>query len=164
METAVNEKTRTSGVVPPEVALGFDGLTLLKGMIAGEYPPPPIAETLGFGLVEAEPGRAVFEGSPGFRHYNPIGVVHGGFAMTLLDSALGCAVHTTLKAGEGYTTLEVKVNLVRAITKDTGTVRATGRLIHRGRTTATAEADLRDAKGNLLAHGTTTCMIFPAKK
>ncbi|MCZ7660749.1 MAG: PaaI family thioesterase [Xanthobacteraceae bacterium] len=84
--------------------------------------------------------------------------------MTLLDSALGCAVHTTLKAGEGYTTLEVKVNLVRAITKDTGTVRATGRLIHRGRTTATAEADLRDAKGNLLAHGTTTCMIFPAKK
>lgn len=164
METAVNEKTRTSGVVPPEVALGFDGLTLLKGMIAGEYPPPPIAETLGFGLVEAEPGRAVFEGLPGFRHYNPIGVVHGGFAMTLLDSALGCAVHTTLKAGEGYTTLEVKVNLVRAITKDTGTVRATGRLIHRGRTTATAEADLRDAKGNLLAHGTTTCMIFPAKK
>lgn len=160
----MNEKTRTSGVVPPEVALGFDGLTLLKGMIAGEYPPPPIAETLGFGLVEAEPGRAVFEGSPGFRHYNPIGVVHGGFAMTLLDSALGCAVHTTLKAGEGYTTLEVKVNLVRAITKDTGTVRATGRLIHRGRTTATAEADLRDAKGNLLAHGTTTCMIFPAKK
>lgn len=160
----MNEKTRTSGVVPPEVALGFDGLTLLKGMIAGEYPPPPIAETLGFGLVEAEPGRAVFEGLPGFRHYNPIGVVHGGFAMTLLDSALGCAVHTTLKAGEGYTTLEVKVNLVRAITKDTGTVRATGRLIHRGRTTATAEADLRDAKGNLLAHGTTTCMIFPAKK
>ncbi len=98
-----------------------------------------------------------------FRHYNPLGTVHGGFAMTLLDSCLGCCVHTTLAKGEGYTTLEVKVNLVRAITKDTGQIRATGRLIHRGRTTATAEGDIRDAAGNLLAHGTTTCMIFPAK-
>jgi uncharacterized protein (TIGR00369 family) len=163
MENAVNDASKTYGVVPTEVALAHDGMTLLKGMIEGKYPPPPIAETLDFALVEVEPGRATFEGHPQFRHYNPLGVVHGGYAMTLLDSALGCAVHTTLKAGEGYTTLEVKINLVRAVTKDTGKVRATGRIIHRGRTTATAEADLRDAKGNLLAHGTTTCMIFPAK-
>ncbi len=163
MENTVNDAAKTYGVVPAEVALAHDGITLLKGMIEGKYPPPPIAETLDFTLTEVEPGRATFEGNPAFRHYNPLGVVHGGYAMTLLDSALGCAVHTTLKAGEGYTTLEVKINLVRAVTKDTGKVRAIGRIIHRGRTTATAEADLRDAKGNLLAHGTTTCMIFPAK-
>ena len=89
----------------------------------------------------------MFEGLPEFRHYNPLGTVHGGFAMTLLDSCLGCCVHTTMAKGEGYTTLEVKVNLVRAITKDTGQIRATGRLIHRGRTTATAEGDIRDARG-----------------
>jgi uncharacterized protein (TIGR00369 family) len=154
---------RTYGVVPLDEAIAQDGMSMLKGMIDGKYPAPPIAGTLGFGLVEVEPGRAVFEGLPEFRHYNPLGVVHGGFAMTLLDSALGCSVHTTMKQGESYTTLEIKVNLVRAITKDTGPIRAAARVIHRGRTTATAEADLRDAKGNLLAHGTTTCMIFPAK-
>ena len=163
-EPDVNEMVRTFGVVPPDQAMAHDGLTFLSKMIAGEFPAPPIAETLGFSLAEVEHGRAVFEGLPEFRHYNPLGVVHGGLAMTLLDSCLGCCIHTTLAKGEGYTTLEVKVNLVRAITKDTGPVRAIGRLIHRGRTTATAEGDLRDAKGNLLAHGTTTCMIFPAKK
>ena len=117
-----------------------------------------------FDLVSVEPGRATFECVPKLRHYNPIGSVHGGLAMTLLDSALGCAVMTTLAKGEAYTTLEIKVNLVRAITKDTGLVRASARLIHRGRTTATADAELRDTAGNLLAHASTTCMIFPAKK
>ena len=92
------------------------------------------------------------------------GSVHGGFALTLMDSCMSCAVQTMLKQGEIYTTLELKVNLVRAITKDTGLIRATGRLIHRGRTTGTAEGDVRDTTGNLLAHGTTTCMIFPGKK
>jgi uncharacterized protein (TIGR00369 family) len=155
---------RNFGVVPPDVALNQDGLSFLNKMIAGEYPAPPIAETLGFMLIAVEHGKAVFEGQPQFRYYNPLGVVHGGYAMTLLDSCLGCSVHTTLAKGEGYTTLEVKVNLTRAITKDSGLIRATGRLIHRGRTTATAEGDIRDASGNLLAHGTTTCMIFPARK
>ena len=152
------------GVVPADVLLSHTGLDFLQGVVDGRLPAPPIAETLGFDLVAVEKGKAVFEGVPGFRHYNPLGTVHGGFAMTLLDSCLGCCVHTTMAAGEGYTTLEVKVNLVRAITKDTGKITATGRLIHRGRTTATAEGDIRDAAGNLLAHGTTTCMIFPAKK
>ena len=153
-----------NGVVTPEILKSHDGLAFLKGIIAGTQPNPPISELLGFHLTQIEQGRAVFEGDPEYRHYNPIGTVHGGFAMTLLDSCLGCAVHTTMAKGEGYTTLEVKVNLVRAITKDTGRIVATGRLIHRGRTTATAEGDIRDAAGNLLAHGTTTCMIFPAKK
>jgi uncharacterized protein (TIGR00369 family) len=160
----MNEISKAYGVVPTDVLLSYDGLSFLKGIIDGSLPPPPIAETLGFDLVSAEPGRAAFECVPKLRHYNPIGVVHGGLAMTLLDSALGCAVMTTLQKGEAYTTLEIKVNLVRAITKDTGLVRAAARLIHRGRTTATADAELRDTAGNLLAHATTTCMIFPAKK
>jgi uncharacterized protein (TIGR00369 family) len=155
---------RTFGVTPFDIATSYDGLTFLKKLIDGTLPAPPIAETLDFDLIEVEHGKAVFEGRPAFRHYNPLGTVHGGYAMTLLDSCLGCCVHTTMAKGEGYTTLEVKVNLVRAITKDTGPIRATGRVIHRGRTTATAEGDIRDAAGNLLAHGTTTCMIFPAKK
>jgi uncharacterized protein (TIGR00369 family) len=160
----VNEMVRNYGVTPLDQALSTDGLTFLRLMLDGKLPAPPIAQTLGFELVAVEPGKAVFAGVPGFQHYNPLGTVHGGFAMTLLDSCLGCCIHTTMAKGEGYTTLEVKVNLVRAITKDTGKITATGRLIHRGRTTATAEGDIRDDAGNLLAHGTTTCMIFPAKK
>jgi uncharacterized protein (TIGR00369 family) len=153
----------TVGVVSPDVLMGQDGLSFLKAMIDGTMPAPPIAETLGFKLIEVKEGHALFEGVPAFRHYNPIGVVHGGYAATLLDSAVGCAVHTTLKKGEGYTTLELKLNLVRAITKDTGRVIAEGRLLHRGRTVATADGYLRDAAGRLYAHATTTCMIFPAK-
>jgi uncharacterized protein (TIGR00369 family) len=151
------------GVVPPDVLLGQDGLSFLQAMIDGTFPAPPIAETLGFKLIKVDEGHALFEGVPEMRHYNPIGVVHGGYAATLLDSAVGCAVHTTLKKGEGYTTLELKLNLVRAITKDTGRVTAEGRLLHRGRTVATADGYLRDAAGRLYAHATTTCMIFPAK-
>ncbi|MCC7347997.1 MAG: PaaI family thioesterase [Variibacter sp.] len=132
-------------------------------IVDGTMPAPPIAETLGFRLVEVEKGRALFQGVPEFRHYNPIGVVHGGYAATLLDSAVGCAVHTTLARGEGYTTLELKINLVRAITKDTGRLSAEGRIIHRGRTVGTADGTLRDGAGKLYAHATTTCMIFPAK-
>jgi uncharacterized protein (TIGR00369 family) len=151
------------GVVPPEVLLSQDGLSFLKALIARELPAPPITDTLGFTLVEVETGRAVFAGTPEFRHYNPIGTVHAGFAATLLDSAVGCAVHTTLAKGEAYTTLELKLNLVRPLTDKTGEVRAEGRVIHRGRTVATAEGTLRDAAGKLYAHATTTCMIFPAK-
>lgn len=151
------------GVVPRDVLLSQDGLSFLKAIVAKTLPAPPIAETLGFELIEVEAGRAVFAGVPQLRHYNPIGVVHGGFASTLLDSALGCAVHSTLATGEAYTTLELKVNLVRAITVETGRITAEGRLIHRGRTVGTAEAYLRDGTGKLYAHGTTTCMIFPAR-
>src|SRR5437764_10604543 len=163
MERDVDDM-RNMGVAPVEKILEYDGIGFLKAIIDGTVPKPPIADLLGFDLVEAEHGKAVFECVPEFRHYNPIGTVHGGLAMTLLDSCMSCAVQTTLAKGELYTTLEVKVNLVRAITKETGLVRATGRLIHRGRTTSTAEGGLRDTKGNLLAHGTTTCVIFSVKK
>ena len=157
-------KMQEVGVTPVEKILEYDGLGFLKAIIDGTLPKPPIADLLGFDIVEAEHGKAVFAGLPEFRHYNPIGVVHGGFTMTLMDSCMSCAVQTTLAKDEIYTTLEIKVNLTRAITKDTGLIRATGRLIHRGRTTGTAEGDVRDAAGNLLAHGTTTCIIFPAKR
>jgi len=161
-EVVVNEPTKF-GVVPHEVLLSYDGLGFLKALIAGELPAPPIAQTLGFTLAEAEPGRAVFRGTPEFRHYNPIGTVHAGFAATLLDSAVACAVHTTLAKGEGYTTLEFKLNLVRPLTEETGPISAEGRLVHRGRTVATAEGYLKDGAGKLYAHATTTCAIFPAK-
>jgi len=151
------------GVVTADVLLSQTGLAFLQGVIDGRLPAPPIAETLGFQLVTVERGRAIFEGVPEHRHYNPIGVVHGGFAMTLLDSALGCSVHTMLDKGEAYTTLEIKVNLVRPLTKDTGLIRSEGRVLHRGRTMATAEGEIKDAGGKLYAHATTTCMIFPAK-
>jgi uncharacterized protein (TIGR00369 family) len=153
----------TYGVVPVETLLQQDGLTFLRGLMSGQFPAPPITQTLGFTLSEVDPGRAVFTGEPQFRHYNPIGSVHGGFAMTLLDSALACAIHTTLAKGEAYTTLEIKVNLVRPLTQETGLVRAEGRVIHRGRTLGTAEGDIKDSGGRLYAHATTTCMIFPAK-
>lgn len=138
----------------------MSGLEFLRAIRDGRLPGPPIAQLLGFHLVEAEPGHAVFEVLPGEQHYNPIGVVHGGLAMTLLDSAMGCSVHTRLPAGTGYTTLEAKVNLVRAITAKTGTLRATGKVIHLGGKTATAEARLEDAAGKLYAHGTSTCLIL----
>ena len=118
---------------------------------------------LDFHLAEADKGRAVFTGNTSERLYNPIGTVHGGFVATLLDSAAGCAIFSTLEKGEGWTTLELKVNFVRALNKDSGPLRAEGRLIHRGRTVATAEGDLKARDGKLYAHATTTCAIFPAK-
>jgi len=133
-------------------------------MIAGEIPPPPIAKTLGFLLVAVEEGYALFEGEASEWHYNPIGVVHGGLAATLLDSALGCCVHTMLPQGVGYTTLQLNVNLVRAITQNTGKLRCEGRVVHNGRQMATAEATLKDVNGKVYAHGTTTCLVFPLPK
>jgi len=138
------------------------GLEFLRKIIAGELPPPPIANTLDYSLLEAEEGRAVFGIKPAEIHYNPIGTVHGGIPCTLLDSAMACAIHTTLPAGVGYTTLELKVNIVRAIGKDTGFLRAEGRLIHAGRSTAVAEGRLTDEAGKLYAHATTTCMVLRA--
>jgi uncharacterized protein (TIGR00369 family) len=146
----------------PAAALGAEmaGLDYMRAVVVGEIPPPPIAVTLRFAVVEVDEGRAVFEGEPGEEHYNPIGVVHGGYAATLLDSALGCAVHTTLAAGTAYTTLSLETKFVRPITRDTGIVRAEAKVLHRGRRQATAEARLTDRDGKLLAHGTATCMIL----
>ncbi|TCT09266.1 uncharacterized protein (TIGR00369 family) [Tepidamorphus gemmatus] len=151
------------GVLPLARIRDMDGLSQLEAVIAGTFPAPPIARTLGFMLREVEPGRALFAGLPGFDHLNPLGTVHGGWAATLLDSALGCAVHTTLKVGEAYTTIEFKVNLVRPLLPDTGEVVCEGRIVHRGARIATSEASLRGADGRLYAHGSETCMIFPMK-
>jgi uncharacterized protein (TIGR00369 family) len=136
------------------------GIEFLRAIRDGRLPAPPIAQLLGFRLVEVEPGHAVFEATPGEQHYNPIGVVHGGLAMTLLDSAMGCCVQTEVPAGAAYTTLEAKTNLVRAITHATGRLRAIGKLVHLGRRMATAEGRLEDAAGKLYAHATTTCMVL----
>lgn len=156
-------KSFATGVTPLDTVMAMGGLPFLKAMIAGNLPQAPMCATLGFYLTEAEDGRAVFEGVPEFRHYNPISTVHGGFAATLLDSALGCAIFSTLAKGETWTTLELKLNFVRPLSQDTGTIRAEGHIIHRGRTVATSEGDVRDAAGKLYAHASTTCMIFPAK-
>jgi len=157
-------RTRTHSWKDPletaQAARGMAGLDFLRKIIAGELPQPPIAYTLDYALQEVEPGRAVFGFKPSEIHYNPIGMVHGGIPCTLLDSAMGCAVHSTLPAGVGYTTLELKVNIVKAIGKDTGFLRAEGKLIHAGRSTAVAEARLVDEAGKLYAHATTTCMIL----
>lgn len=153
--------TTKIGVVAPEILKSRSGLDFLKEIVAGTLPQPPMTATLGYRLVAVAPGFAAFEGEPEGRHYNPLGTVHAGFAATLLDSCMACAVHTTVEKGSGYTTLELKVNLVRAITAATGRVRAEGRVLHAGRRTATAEGRLFDAGGTLLAHGTTTCLIFP---
>jgi uncharacterized protein (TIGR00369 family) len=138
----------------------LSGMEYVRAIFSGELPPPPIAVTLGFRGVAAELGRATFEMEPGPQHYNPIGSVHGGVALTLLDSAMGCAVHTLLDAGVGYTTVELKTNFVRPITADTGLIRCEGVVIHSGSRLATAEGRLTDAAGKLLAHGTTTCLVF----
>ncbi len=137
------------------------GIDYMRALVAGEMPPPPIAVTMRFAPVDVEVGRSAFEGVPGEEHYNPIGVVHGGYASTLLDSAAGCAVHTTLDAGEAYTTLTLEVKMVRPITRDTGRVRAEAEVVHRGRRQATVEAKLYASETDkLLAHGTSTCMII----
>src|SRR3954469_114409 len=138
------------------------GLEHMQAIADGTIAPAPIAELLGFELIEAEHGRALLAALPTERVYNPIGSVHGGFAATLLDSAMGCAVQTTLPAGVGYTTLELKVNYVRAARAGMRLV-ADAEVVHRGRTVATAEARLRDeASGKLLAHATTTCLVIGA--
>ena len=142
-------------------AAGLSGLEHMRAIMSAELPPPPIAVLMKMAPVEAAEGEVVFEGRPGEEHYNPIGVVHGGYASTLLDTVLGCAVQTTLAAGEAYTTLSLEVKMLRPITRDTGAVRAEGRIVHRGRRQATSEAKLYAAdSGKLLASGTSTCMIL----
>jgi uncharacterized protein (TIGR00369 family) len=158
------ERTRTYSWSDPlglvAEASGRSGLEIMRSLVAGELPPPPIADTLGFALVEVEHGRAIFECVPAEYHYNPIGVVHAGLAATLLDSAMGCAFATTLDAGVGWTTLELKANFTRALTADTGLVRCIGMVVHPGRTVATTEAHLEGADGRLYAHGTSTILVL----
>jgi uncharacterized protein (TIGR00369 family) len=138
----------------------MSGFEFLQKIVSGELPRPPIAALMDFQIVELQEGRAVFAVNPAEYHYNPIGVVHGGLAATLLDSAMGCAVHSMLPAGAGYTTLELKVNFIRAMTAETGRVRGEGKLIHLGGRTATAEGRVIDESGKLYAHATTTCLIL----
>ena len=143
-----------------EAGRGLSGLEYLRKIAAGELPRPPIGALLNFGLEELGEGRAVFTVEPAEYHYNPLGVVHGGLAATLLDSAMGCAVHSALPAGAWYTTLEIKVNFVRPMSAETGLVRCEAKLVHLGGRTATAEGRVLDGGGKLYAHGTTTCLIF----
>lgn len=160
MTSRTREINWTDPHVLAENGRALSGLDYLNRLIAGELPPPPFARLLNFTLVEIAEGRAVFACEPAEYHYNPIGLVHGGLAATLLDSAMGCAVHSTLPAGVGYTTLEIKVNFIRAMSADTGVVRCEANVVHAGNKTATAEGKVLDAEGRLIAHGTTTCMIL----
>jgi uncharacterized protein (TIGR00369 family) len=136
------------------------GLELLTGIMEGSLPAPPIQLALDFRIVRVERGFAAFAGNPKFEYYNPLGSVHGGYTAALLDSCMACAVHSTLEAGYSYATVEIKINYVRAITSDTGVVRAEGKVINAGKRIATAEGRLFDSAGKLYAHGTTTCLIL----
>jgi uncharacterized protein (TIGR00369 family) len=146
-----------------ETSKTMTGLDYLRAIERGDIPPPPIAKLLGFRLKRVDLGQAVFELEPGEHHYNPIGMVHGGVASTLLDSAMGCAVHSTLPAGTGYSTIELKINFIRPLSSKTGKVLCEARVIHTGGRIATAEGKLVDKDGKLYAHATTTCIIFDPK-
>ena len=163
MDTASAPKIEF-GVTPTSVMASMSGLEFVRTMFAGKLPPPPIMENVEPFDQTAEPGVVTFHSVPGFRHYNPIGSVHGGYAAILLDSAMGLAVQTMLPAGTGYTTLEFKISFIKGMTEDTGPVRSEGRTLNVGRRAATAEARITDAKGRLLAHATTTCLVFEILK
>lgn len=154
---------RVVGVVSRDTLLAEDGAAFLRGMMEGRHPGAPFAAAMDFNLIEVEEGRVVFTGMPSARYFNPLGTIHGGWTATILDSAMACAAHSTLKQGEGYTTLEMKINYVRPVMPESGVVRCEGRLIHRGGTVITTEGKLVDERGRLLAHGTETCLVFAAK-
>ncbi len=147
----------------PASMLKVSGLEYLQGLLRGEFPAAPIASTLGFWQSEFSHGRAVFVGTPERFTYNPLGTVHGGWAATILDSAMGCAVHTTLPAGKGYTTVDLSVSLVRAITERARTLICEANIVHAGGSVSTAEGRVTDASGTLYATGTTTCLILTAR-
>ena len=152
------------GVPPTEVMASMTGVDFARAIFDGRLPAPPIMQTVEPYDSSAEPGIVAFHSVPGFRHYNPIGSVHGGYAAILLDSAMGLAVHSALPAGTGYTTLEFKISFIKGMTTDTGPVRTEGRTLNVGRRAATAEASITDSKGRLLAHATTTCLVFEIPK
>jgi len=151
---------KSYGTVSPEMRKEMSGLEFVQGLATGALPLNTIAQTLGYDVAEAASGRVVVTAEPTGAHLNPAGTVHGGLAATLLDSCMGLAVQSTLDKGVGQTTLEFKISLVRPITPETGTIKAEGVVMHRGRRVGTAEGHLTDGKGRLLAHGTTTCLIF----
>ena len=161
---AVVERMRAGGgrpgIADPALLSGKTGLEVLQAMLRGELPFPPIAETLDFSIISIEAGKAVFQSTPQFKHYNPLGSVHGGWYATLLDSALGCAVQSVLPTGHSYTTVELGMNIVRAATRTTGPLRATARIVHSGRQLATAEGRIVGPDDRIYAHGTTTCLVF----
>jgi uncharacterized protein (TIGR00369 family) len=159
-EHAVRARLLEAAAAPRAQVFGRTGMQVFEAIFAGELPPAPIGDTLDFIPVHVEPGIAIFQGRPQRRHYNPLGTVHGGWFCTLLDSAVGCAVHSMLPADKGYTTLELKVNMVRPLTDWVPLVRAEGKVIHVGRQTATAEGRIVGPDGKLFAHATTTCLIF----
>ncbi|MBY0239179.1 MAG: PaaI family thioesterase [Burkholderiaceae bacterium] len=159
-ETHIRTRVAPSGVASREYLREHSGNEFLNGINNGKTPPPPIAELMGFILVSADNGVVVFQGTPGPQHYNPSGMVHGGYAATLLDTAVGCAVHSMLPAGKGFTTLELKVNYIRGMSDKTGPVRAEGKVITLGGQVAVAEGRIIDASGKIYAHATTTCLIF----
>lgn len=161
-EAELRARLTPPGLARPDQIAGRTGLEVFRSMLASELPPPPIMKTLDFLLVEVAEGRAVFQGRPDFSHYNPLGTVHGGWISTLLDSAVGCAVHTGLPAGKMYTTLELKVNFVKAVTDRVPLVRAIGEVITLGNRVATAQGRLIGPDGTLYAHATTTCLVFDA--
>lgn len=148
------------GIATPAMVANKSGLEFMQAWLAGELPYPHICDTLDFTLVEVGGGKAVFQGTPQFKHYNPLGGVHGGWYATLLDSALGCAIHTTLPAGRTFTTAELGVNIVRAANLKSGPLRAIGTMLHAGRQLATAEARIVGPDDKLYAHATTTCLVF----
>ncbi len=150
-----------TGILPMEILAKHTGIELFNMMMQGELPAPAMGKSMNFIMTEAEVGRVVFRGIPSERFYNPLGTIHGGWPSAILDSALGCCVHTTLPAGMAYTTVEFKVNLVRPLFAHSGEVVCEGKVIHVGRTIATSEATLKTADGKLIAHGTETCAIFP---
>ena len=151
-----------AGLATPADIAGLTGMQQMQAMLDGKMPYPHIADTMDFSLVDIGEGRAVFQGQPQLKHYNPLGSVHGGWYATLLDSAVGCAVHTVMPAGRAYTTAELSVNIVRAASHKSGPLRAIGTVIHAGRQLATAEGRIVGADGKLYAHATTTCLVFEA--
>jgi uncharacterized protein (TIGR00369 family) len=159
-DAIVSRLSRGTGVARREDVAGMSGIEMLQAMIAGKLPRAPISVTLGFLLIRIEPGIALFQARPQLAHYNPLGSVHGGWFATVLDSAMGCAVGSTLPADKGYTTMEFKVNIVRALTAMIPVVRAEGKIVHSGRSSATAEARMFGPDGKLYAHATTTCLVF----
>lgn len=152
------------GVTPTHVMASMSGLDFVRAIFARKLPAPPIMQNIEPFDQSAEKGHVTFHTLPGFRHYNPIGSVHGGYAAILLDSAMGLAVHTALPPGSGYTTLEFKISFIKGMTKDTGPVRSEGKILNVGRRAATAEARITDSQGRLLAHATTTCLVFEIPK
>jgi uncharacterized protein (TIGR00369 family) len=154
---------QTSRTLPPEQLTAMSGLDFVRAIMNGAHPPPSMAVLIGFNIIEAEEGRVVFAGAPNESHLNPMGVVHGGYAATLLDSCMTCAIQSALKPGFAATTLDLVVHFTKAATPQSGELRAEGKTVHVGRQYGTAEGRLTDPQGRIIAHATTSCLIFPIR-